>query len=107
MKRTQQSFFNRRPWPIYISVEPWPRCFELLPNEKLTLIWDAPEVGDAAEIELLSDKEIVVYPEGEIDEIEYLIDGMPARDRDWDFRYFTLAKPKKLGLLAAIKRGLS
>jgi hypothetical protein len=104
MVRTQQTFPNEKPWPIYISVEPWPRCFELMPKDKLTLIWHAPETGDAAQIELISDKEIVVWPEGEIDDIEYLINDIPAKDRSWDFKYFAPPSPKAAGLWATIGR---
>lgn len=104
MARIQQTFLNEKPWPIYISVEPWPQCFELMPKDKLTLIWDAPETGDAAQIELISDKEIVVWPEGDIDAIEYMINDVPEKDRSWDFRCFTHEPSKKSGLWAAIKQ---
>lgn len=104
MARTQQTFLNEKLWPIYVSVEPWPQCFELMPKDELTLIWNAPETGDAAQIQLISDREIVVWPEGDIDEIEYKINGIAAKDRSWDFIYLTPAPPPKTGLWTAIKR---
>lgn len=103
MARIQQTFLNEKPWPIYVSVEPWPHCFELLPSETLTLAWDAPETGDAAQIELISDKEIVVWPEGDIDAIEYYINDVPAKDRSWDFKYPIVLPPKPPGLWSAFK----
>jgi hypothetical protein len=87
MARTQQSFKNGKDGPIYISVEPWPECFELEPGEKLTLIWDAPESGDAVEIHFINERELAVFPNGEIDEIEFLIDGKVAQDRSWSFKH--------------------
>ena len=38
MPFAQQTFVNEQSGPIYISVEPWPWCYELEPTEKLTLI---------------------------------------------------------------------
>lgn len=67
MARTQETFLNEKHWTIYVSVEPWPQCFELMPKEKLTLVWNTPDTGDGVQIQLLSDKEIIVWPEGEID----------------------------------------
>jgi hypothetical protein len=49
MAKVQQSFSNNKDGPIYVSMEPWPECFELEPGEKLTLIWNASESGDAAQ----------------------------------------------------------
>jgi hypothetical protein len=36
--RTQQTFENGKDGPIYVSIEPWPECFELEPGDTLTLI---------------------------------------------------------------------
>ncbi len=87
MPRTQQTFENDRDIPIYVSVEPWPECFELEPGEKLTLIWDAPESGDASQVNFINDKELVVWPNGGIDRIQFLIDDMVAGGRSWTFKH--------------------
>jgi hypothetical protein len=50
MARTRQTFRNDKTGPIYVSVEPWPQCFELQPGDKLTLIYDASDEGDALEV---------------------------------------------------------
>jgi hypothetical protein len=87
MAKTQQTFGNDKDGPIYISVEPWPQCFELEPGDKLTLIWDAPVTGDAIEINIINDRELVVWPNGEIDDIQYLFNGEPGKDRSWVFKH--------------------
>ncbi len=87
MARTQQTFVNRKDGPIYVSVEPWPRCFELEPGDRLTLIWDAPATGDAMEADFINDRELVLYPNGEIDDIQYLFNGKPGKGRSWDFKH--------------------
>lgn len=86
MGRTQQTFANDKDRPIYISVEIWPECFELQPGEKLTLRWNGPETGDVAQIDIINDDEIVVWPNGETDGMEFLIDGQPALERSWAFK---------------------
>lgn len=87
MARTQQTFVNDKDSPIYISVEIWPECFELEPGERLTLIWDAAEDRDAAQINFINDRELVVWPEGDLDGMQFLINDKPARDRSWDFKH--------------------
>lgn len=87
MARTQQTFVNDKDSPIYISVEIRPECFELEPGEKLTLIWNASEDGDAAQVNFINDRELVVWPEGDLDGMQFLINGEPARDRSWDFKH--------------------
>ena len=87
MARTQQTFINDKDSPIYISVEIWPECFELEPGDRLTLIWNAAEDRDAAQINFINERELVVWPEGDIDEMEFLINDQPARDRSWDFKH--------------------
>lgn len=83
----QQTFLNGRDGPIYVSVEPWPECFELEPGEKLTLIWDGPATGDAAQIDFINERELVIWPNGKIDTIKYLIDGKEAEARSWTFKH--------------------
>ena len=60
MAKVQQSFSNNKDGPIYVSMEPWPECFELEPGEKLTLIGNAPESGGAAQIDFINERELVV-----------------------------------------------
>lgn len=87
MPQTQQSFVNRKDGPIYVSVEPWPQCFELETGDKLTLVWDAAKTGDTLLIEFINDRELVVWPEGSIDDIRYFINGEPGEDRSWTFKH--------------------
>lgn len=87
MARIQQTFSNEKDSPIYVSVEPWPECFELEPGEKLTLIWNGPEDGDAAVVGFINERELVVWPNGDIDEIKFLIDGQDAEARSWTFKH--------------------
>lgn len=103
MPLTQQTFLNEKTWPIYVSVEPWPQCFELMPNDCLTLTWDGPDVGDASQFEWINDEEIIVWPEGNIDAIEYLINGEPAKDRSWDFKFPIVSSQKTTGFWSAIR----
>ena len=85
--RTQQTFENRKDGPIYLSVEPWPECFELEPGDSLTLIWDAPKSGDAIQVEFVNDRELVLYPNGEIDALQILFNGGPSDGRSWKFKH--------------------
>lgn len=87
MARVQQTFSNQKDGPIYVSVEPWPECFELEPGEKLTLIWDALESGDTAQIDFINEYELIVWPNGEIDGMKFLIDGEEAEARSWTFKH--------------------
>ena len=87
MATTQQIFRNGKDGPIYVSVEPWPECFELESGEELTLIWDGPATGDAIKTDFINDRELVVWPNGEIDTIKYLIDGEDAQERSWIFKH--------------------
>ena len=87
MARTQQTFRNDKDSPIYVSVEPWPKAFELEPGEKLTLIWSSDESGDTANVNFVNDCELVVWPNGETDEMQFLIDGKDALARNWKFKH--------------------
>jgi len=87
MALTQQTFANSKDAPIYVSVEIWPECFELEPGDRLTLIWDAPQDGDAVRIDFLNDRELVVWPNGNIDDMKFLFNGEPGRDRSWVFKH--------------------
>jgi hypothetical protein len=85
--RTQQTFENPKDRPIYVSVEPWPQCFELEPGDKLTLIWDAVEAGDAVQVNFINDCELVVWPNGELDDLVILFNGGSAEGRSWTFKH--------------------
>jgi hypothetical protein len=87
MARTQQTFVNDRDCPIYISVEPWPHCFELEPEDKLTLIWVAPDTGDALEVSFVTERELTVSPNGKLDDLQILFNDGPATDRSWAFKH--------------------
>ncbi len=87
MARTQQTFVNEKDGPIYVSVEPWPECFELEPGDKLTLIYDAEDIGDAVQVNFINDRELVLWPNLASDEIEFLLNGQNAEDRSWKFKH--------------------
>ena len=90
--KTQQTFVNRKNGPIHVSVEPWPDCFELEPGEKLTLVWDAKEVGDAAEVHFINDNELVIFPDGDLSTVKYMMDGQDAESRSWSFKHNPIKK---------------
>jgi len=87
MARTQQTFRNDRPVPIYISVEPWPECFELEPGDKLTLVYDATEDGDAIAVNFINERELVLWPNGALEGIQVLFNGGSSAGRSWKFKH--------------------
>ena len=87
MPRTQQTFENDKEGPIYVSVEPWPECFELEPQDKLTLIWTAPESGDALQVNFINERELVVWPNGDLDDLVILYNGGSSEGRSWAFKH--------------------
>ena len=87
MARTQQTIENEKDGPIYVSVEPWPECFELEPGDKLTLIWDAAEAGDAVQVNFINERELVVWPNGELDDLVILFNGGSSEGRSWTFKH--------------------
>jgi hypothetical protein len=87
MPRTQQTFENKKDAPIYVSVEPWPECFELEPGDKLTLTWTADETGDAVQVDFLNERELVVWPTGDLDDLEILFNGGSSEGRSWTFKH--------------------
>ena len=87
MARTQQTFQNGKDTPIYVSVEPWPEYFELEPGDKLTLSRTTAETGDAAQIEFLNERELVVWPNGPLDDLVILFNGEPSEGRSWNFKH--------------------
>ena len=87
MARIEQSFRNDRDDPIYVSVEIWPECFELEPGDKLTLIWNAPDDAETAQVNFINERELVIYPNGDTHEMQFLLNGEPAKDRSWVFKH--------------------
>jgi hypothetical protein len=83
----RQTITNDRDVPIYVSIEPTPECYELDPGEKLTLIFQVPKVGNALEMHFINEREIVVWPGGQFDEPEVLINGASAEGRSWSFKH--------------------
>ena len=85
MAQTKQIFGNDKDGPIYVSVEPWPECFELEPGDRLTLIWETPADGDQIETHFINDNELAVWPN--VGELQYFINDEPAQDRSWKFKH--------------------
>ena len=70
-----------------MSVEPWPERFELEPKDKLTLIWSAPDVGDAVQVNFINERELVVWPNGDLDDLVILFNGSSSEGRSWTFKH--------------------
>ena len=87
MPKTQQTFENKKDAPIYVSVEPWPECFELEPGDKLPLIWNADETGDAAQVDFINERELVVWPNGALGDLVILFNGGLSEGRSWKFKH--------------------
>ena len=85
MTRARQTIVNRKDGPIYVSIEPFPDCYELEPGERLTLIHDLPEEGDAPTVDFINDRELVVWPTG--DPPAVFINGEKAERRSWKFKH--------------------
>lgn len=85
--RTQQTFKNGKDGPIYVFVEPWPECFELEPGDKLTLIWNAVEAGDAVQVNFINERELVVWPNGDLDDLVILFNDGPSDGRSWMLKH--------------------
>lgn len=85
MARTQQTLQNDRDGPIYVSVEPWPECFELEPRDRLTLTWNAPDSGDAVQVNFIHERELVVWPNGDLNGHAILFNGGSSEGRSWTF----------------------
>lgn len=83
----RQTFINEKDEPVYVSIEPWPECFELEPGDKLTLIWEASKTGEAAQVRFINDRELIVDPSGAVDQMQFLINGQLARERSWNFKH--------------------
>jgi hypothetical protein len=84
---SRQTITNDSDVPIYVSIEPTPECYELDPGEKLTLIFQIPENGDALEMSFVNERDFVIWPGRHLDEPEVLINGSSAEGRSWTFRH--------------------
>ena len=62
MPTSQHTIVNKQDVPIYISIEPWPECYELEPGDRLTLSYRLPQTGDALEIQFINERELVLWP---------------------------------------------
>src|SRR5262249_34249474 len=78
---------NDKDGPIYISVEPWPKCFELEPKDRLTLVYDADTKGDAIQVNFINERELVVWLNGALDNVVILMNGESAEGRSWVFKH--------------------
>lgn len=87
MAKTKQTFENSRDVPVYVSIEPWPECFELEPGDKLTLIYDAIENSDALLAQFLNERELVLWPNFEIGGLQILFNGQSSEGRSWVFKH--------------------
>lgn len=87
MAQVQQTIENSRDVPIYVYIEPWPECFELEKGDKLTLIWDAPEKGDVCNVDFISENELNIWPEGQVDNLQILFNGATSTGLSWKFRH--------------------
>lgn len=83
--RVTKVFHNSHDRPIYISVEPIPECFELEPEDKLTLVYTPDAMGDVLEVNIFEESELVVW--ACYDDIRYFINDEPAEDRSWRFKH--------------------
>lgn len=86
MKVSRQTITNDRDIAIYVSIEPTPECYELEPGEKLTLIFQVPDDGDALEMNFINEREVVIWPGAQLCEPEVLINGVSAEGRSWTFK---------------------
>ena len=87
MKVSRQTITNDRDIAIYVSIEPTPECYELEPGEKLTLNFQVPDDSDALEMNFINERELVIWPGGQLGEPEVLINGISAEGRSWTFKH--------------------
>jgi len=87
---------NDRDEPIYISIEPYPECYELEPGEELTMIY-VPRANDVlSEVKVIDVHNLVIWPPDNVYDWTILIDGKDAEYRNWNFKHLHLAaKPRK------------
>jgi hypothetical protein len=87
MARVQQTFQNDKHEPVYISVGPREECFELEPGDKLTLLFDANDFGDSIRVNVINERELVLWPNGRNGQLELSFNGRSAEGRSWNFKH--------------------
>lgn len=88
MTSAQQTIVNRKDGPIYVSIEPAPECYELEPEDRLTLTYKVPSGGDALEVHFINERELVIWPGDDV--VTVLINGQSAEGRSWKFKHHPL-----------------
>jgi hypothetical protein len=71
-----------------VPVEPWPESFELEQGDKLTLLWTPGPTGDASQVNFVNERELVVWPNGSLDDPVILFNGGPSEGRSWNFKHY-------------------
>lgn len=87
MPSSQHTIVNQQDTPIYISIEPWPECYELEPGDRLTLSYALPDNGDAMEVQSINGRELVIWPTELDPEPTVLINGASAEGKSWKFKH--------------------
>jgi hypothetical protein len=87
MPTSQHTIVNKRDGSIYISIEPWPECYELEPGDRLTLSYRLPQSGDALEVQFINERELVLWPTELDPEPVVLINDASAEGRSWKFKH--------------------
>ena len=87
MPTSQHTIVNKQGRPIYISIEPWPECYELEPGDRLTLSYGLPQSGDALEVQFINERELVLWPTELDPEPFVLINDASAEGRSWKFKH--------------------
>lgn len=87
MEPRHQTFLNRLDEPIYISIEPYPECYELEPGERMTLIYESRDNNASLDVEVINGRELVIWPPENVYEWTVLIDGVNAKERNWNFKH--------------------
>lgn len=87
MPTSQHTIVNKQDGPIYISIEPWPECYELEPGDRLTLSYGLPQSGDALEVQFINERELVLWPTELDPEPVVLINDASAEGRSWKFKH--------------------
>jgi len=87
MPTSQHTIVNKQDGPIYISIEPWPECYELEPGDRLTLSYGLPQTGDALEVQFINERELVLWPTKLDPKPVVLINDASAEGRSWKFKH--------------------
>ena len=87
MPTSQHTIVNQHGVPIYISIEPWPECYELEPGDRLRLSYGLPQSGDALEVQFINERELVIWPTELDPKPVVLINEASAEGRSWKFKH--------------------